>query len=64
MKQAALLAVLRNMVCHGSLLPSKAKSWGLEGVYEDGIEIVSMGIVVMFQDLMRETRFEKERISL
>lgn len=44
MKQAAILAVLRNMICHGSLLPTKARQWGLEIVFEDGITILAEGV--------------------
>jgi len=52
MEQAALLAVLRNVACHGSLLPSKAKSWGLEVVYEEGIHVVGEGFGLLLRKLV------------
>jgi len=47
MKQAALLAILRNMVCHGSLSPTKTESWGLELVCTDGVHLVSESFYVL-----------------
>lgn len=43
MSQAALLAVLRNIVCHGSLLPTKATSWGFVDIYKSGIKAIGEG---------------------
>lgn len=55
MKQAALLAVLRNIVCHGSLLPTKARSWGLEKVYREGIDLISTGFYSLTLSLLPQT---------
>lgn len=52
MDQAALLAVLRNIVCHGSLLPSKARDWGLEIVYNKGIIVLVEGFVLVLDKLI------------
>jgi hypothetical protein len=52
MKQAALLAVLRNIVAHGSLLPTKAKNWGLEAVYENGVHVIAESFEVLLSKLI------------
>jgi len=36
----AILALLRNVVAHGSLSPTKAEAWGLVDVYVEGVSVV------------------------
>lgn len=52
MKQAQLLAILRHITCHGSLLPSKAKSWGLEATYAEGITAIAEGFELLLNELL------------
>lgn len=52
MDQAALLAVLRNIVCHGSLLPSKARNWGLDRVYKKGTIVLTEGFDLILEKLI------------
>lgn len=54
MKQAALLAILRNIVCHGSLLPTKANEWGLQTVYEQGIDLIGDSFFILLLKLFPE----------
>ena len=52
MDQAALLAVLRNIVCHGSLLPSKARNWGLDMVYKKGTIVLAEGFGLVLEKVV------------
>lgn len=49
--QAQLLAVLRHITCHGSLLPTKAKGWGLEATYAEGIAVIAEGFELLLNAL-------------
>jgi len=62
-KQAALLAILRNLVCHGSLLPTKARNWGLETVYEKGVTVLEEGFTLLIAALMPTHRSKLETSS-
>jgi len=48
---AAVLAILRNICVHGSLSPTKAKSWGFKQVYQDGVISITNGFELLLSKL-------------
>jgi hypothetical protein len=41
LSQPQILAIMRHMVAHGSLLPNKSQQWGLNSLYENGPIVIS-----------------------
>jgi hypothetical protein len=51
--KAQILAILRNIVVHGSLSASKGLQWNLKPLYEDGFNLIDASLVNMISMLNR-----------
>ena len=54
LNKAQILAILRNIVVHGSLSASKGLKWNLKPIYEDGFNLIDASLVNMLSMLNHE----------